>query len=86
MDDTTTSFTEDSLDKPSTPTVVPMCDDTTNDSVATSDSGTNDSSTIASAIVACNKRSNLGKVETEDETTSSLEEPPSKKTKVGEEK
>ncbi|XP_047107288.1 uncharacterized protein LOC124776372 [Schistocerca piceifrons] len=82
LDDTTTSFTEDSLDKPSTPTVGPLCDETTNDSVATTDSGTNDSAAIATAIVACNnKRGSISKADTEegDDTTSSLEEPPAKK-------
>ncbi|KAJ9573441.1 hypothetical protein L9F63_009169, partial [Diploptera punctata] len=79
LDDTTTSFTEDSMDKPSTPTVVPPGDENTNDSIATSDSATNDST----AIVVCDKR----EVEalTKEETTSSLEEPPTKKTKVEDE-
>ncbi|XP_069691100.1 uncharacterized protein Amun isoform X2 [Periplaneta americana] len=88
MDDTTTSFTEDSLDKPSTPTAVPPGDENTNDSITTSDSATNDSTAIASAIVACNKRDEEAstKAETEEETTSSLEEPPTKKTKVDDEK
>lgn len=89
MDDTTTSFTEDSLDKPLTPTVAPPGDENTNDSIATSDSATNDSTAIATAIVACNNKRDEEasiKVDTEEETTSSLEEPPTKKTKVDDEK
>ena len=76
------------MDKPSTPTVVPPGDENTNDSIATSDSATNDSTAIASAIVVCNKREVEAstKGETEEETTSSLEEPPAKKTKVDDEK
>ncbi|XP_067005442.1 uncharacterized protein Amun [Anabrus simplex] len=82
LDDTTTSFTEDSMDKPSTPTVVAPCDENTNDSIATSDS---DSTALASGILACNnKRESNSKADTEEETTSSLEEPPTKKTKVEE--
>jgi len=88
IDDTTTSFTEDSLDKPSTPTVVPPGDENTNDSIATSDSATNDSTAIATAIITCNNKSDEAstKRETEEDTTSSLEEPPTKKTKVDGEK
>jgi len=88
IDDTTTSFTEDSLDKPSTPTVVPPGDENTNDSIATSDSATNDSTAIATAIITCNSKSDdtSTKRETEEDTTSSLEEPPTKKTKVDGEK
>lgn len=88
IDDTTTSFTEDSLDKPSTPTVVPPGDENTNDSIATSDSATNDSTAIATAIITCNSKSDetSTKREMEEDTTSSLEEPPTKKTKVDGEK
>jgi hypothetical protein len=89
MDDTTTSFTEDSLDKPSTPSVVRPGDENTNDSIATSDSATNDSAAISTAGVACNNKKDEEvsiKGETEEETTSSLEEPPTKKTKVDDEK
>nr|CAD7262664.1 unnamed protein product [Timema shepardi] len=80
LDDTTTSFTEDSLDKPSTPTVVRQGDENTNDSVVTSDSATDDSTVAAAAIVACNKPLQ------EEETTSSLDEPPAKKSKLEAEK
>jgi hypothetical protein len=79
----------DSLDKPSTPTVVRTGDENTNDSIATSDSATNDSAAISMEIVACNNKRDeeaFTKGETEEETTSSLEEPPTKKTKVDDEK
>ena len=76
------------MDKPSTPTVVAPGDENTNDSIATSDSATNDSTAIATTIITCNSKRDEAstKGETEEETTSSLEEPPTKKTKVEGEK
>ncbi|KRT83006.1 hypothetical protein AMK59_4109 [Oryctes borbonicus] len=73
-EDTNTSYTEDSLDKPTTPII--MTNEETNDSIV-SDS-TNDSSSNAAGAHAFNKR-RLDEDEEEDDNSNSTDQQPSSK-------